>query len=107
MHTLLRVVMTDVVMANDAIKEGKLGPLFQRVSQMIKPDATFFYSENGCRACCILFDMKDVSMIPQIAEPFFTELNAKVEFLPGMYPNELSVGLDAWKKESAPMSALS
>jgi len=34
--------------------------------------------------------MKDASQIPAFAEPFFHWLNAKVEFLPVMLPEDLA-----------------
>jgi hypothetical protein len=99
--------MSDVEAANSAIRNRRLAPLIQKISQLIKPDSTFFYSDNGVRAAMFVFDMRDVSLIPQIAEPFFSELNAKVEFLPVMYPNELSQGLEAWQKSSGQINELS
>lgn len=41
----------------------------------------------------MVFDMKDPSEMPVIAEPFFTELNAKVDFCPVMNADDLQKGL--------------
>lgn len=107
MHTLLRVTMTDMISANAAINEGRLEKIIQQVSKTISPESTFFYSENGYRAALMVFDLKDSSLIPQIAEPFFLGLNAKVEFLPAMNVEELSKGLASWGKQASNYSSLS
>lgn len=99
--------MSDVLAANDAVNSGRLGSIFEKVSQLLKPESTFFYSDQGHRAAIILFDMNDASMMPLIAEPFFTELNAKVEFLPGMSPAELTKGLNGWKEKAPSFTSLS
>lgn len=101
MHTLLKVTMVDVDAANHAISEGKLQKIIQQVSKTISPETVFFTAEQGYRTGIFIFDLKDASLIPSIAEPFFTELNAKVEFYPGMNLNELGKGLDDWSKKAS------
>jgi len=46
----------------------------------------------------ILFVLKDASDIPSIAEPFFLNMNAKVEFTPVMTAEELQKGLEKFQK---------
>lgn len=99
--------MTDVYRANSAITEGRLESIIKQVSDLIKPECSFYYSEQGYRAGLFVFDLKDTSMIPQIAEPFFIHLNAKVEFIPAMDSKELSKGLESWQKQSASQQTLS
>lgn len=101
MHTLLKVTMCDVTAANECIQEGKLQKIVEQTSKLISSEASFFYSENGYRTALFLFDMKDSSMIPSIAEPFFMEMNAKVEFFPAMDTSEMVRGIDQWKKNSS------
>jgi hypothetical protein len=43
----------------------------------------------------MVFDLKDPSEIPGIAEPFFMHLNAKVDFCPVMNAEDLQKGLEA------------
>lgn len=101
MHTLLKVTMCDVGAANEAISEGKLQKIVEKTSKLIAAEASFFYAENGYRTALFVFDLKDSSMIPSISEPFFMELNAKIEFFPAMDTSEMVRGLDTWKKNSA------
>jgi hypothetical protein len=107
MHTLLKVTMKDMEAANSAIAEGRLQKIIEKVSKTIVPETTFFTAEQGYRTGIFIFDLKDASLIPSIAEPFFTELNAKVEFFPGMDVNELGRGLEAWNKKASEYTSLS
>lgn len=106
MHTLLKVSMVDVEAANEAIETGKLQKIVEKVSSVIKPEFTFFTADQGYRTGIMVFDLKDVSLIPTIAEPFFMGLNAKVEFLPGMTLDELSKGLNDWNKVAPTYEAM-
>lgn len=94
MRTIMKVVM-DVVASNKAITDGLLPQLIKSTTDKIKPEATYFYTVDGCRSCFMVFDLKDPSEIPGIAEPFFMKLNAKIEFHPVMNLEDLQKGLAA------------
>ena len=49
----------------------------------------FFTDDDGQRSGSIVFDMKDTSQIPAIAEPWFLAFNAKLSFRPVMNPQDL------------------
>jgi hypothetical protein len=107
MHTLMKVTMDDMAAANQAITSGRLPRIFQNTTQLIKPETSFFTAENGYRTAIFIFDMKDASKIPMICEPFFTELNARVEFFPGMDVSEMEKGLGEWNKQESNQQSLS
>jgi hypothetical protein len=107
MHTLLKVTMTDTAAANTCIKDGSFERIVKDVSKTISPESTFFYAENGFRTALFIFDMKDTTQIPSIAEPFFTGLNARVEFFPAMNVKELTSGFEALNKETSTNQSLS
>jgi hypothetical protein len=46
--------------------------------------------DNGQRSGSIVFDMKDSSQIPAVAEPWFHAFNAKLSFRPVMNPQDLA-----------------
>jgi hypothetical protein len=93
MRTLLKASM-EVMASNKAIMDGSLSKLMQTTMEKLKPEASYFTTIDGCRACFIVFDLKDPSDIPSIAEPFFLNLNAKVEFSPVMDADDLKKGLE-------------
>ena len=94
MRTMLRVVMP-VEKGNQAIQNGTLPRVMMSAMQDLKPEAAYFYPENGKRACLMVFDMKDPSQIPVIAERFFVELHAEVTLTPVMNADDLKKGLEA------------
>lgn len=92
MRTLLKVT-ADIKAANQAVTDGTLPAVLDQTIRRLKPEATYFYTEGGQRSFFLVFDMKDASEIPVIAEPLFLHLNAHVEFHPVMNQDELQKGL--------------
>ncbi len=94
MRTLLRVIV-DVTAGNKAVADGSLAQTMKSTMDKLKPEAAYFCAFEGNRSCFIVFDMKDTSEIPGIAEPFFAKFNAKVEFTPVMNAEDLQKGLQS------------
>lgn len=97
MRTMLKATM-EVAASNKAILDGTLPKIMKSTADRIQPEASYFLAIDGCRACIMVFDLKDPSEIPGIAEPFFLNLNAKVEFSPVMNADDLQKGLAAIQK---------
>jgi hypothetical protein len=90
MRMLLRVSLP-VEAGNAAAKAGTLGSTIERILADLKPEAAYFFADDdGQRSGSIVFDMKDASQIPSIAEPWFLAFNAKVSFRPIMNPQDLA-----------------
>ncbi len=90
MRMLLRVSVP-VEAGNAAAKAGTLGPTIEKILADLKPEAAYFFADDdGNRSGSIVFDMKDSSQIPAIAEPWFLAFNAKVSFRPVMNPQDLA-----------------
>ena len=90
MRTLLRVSIP-VETGNAAAKAGTLGSTVEKLVAELKPEAAYFFNDdNGNRSGSIVFDLKDSSEIPGIAEPWFLAFNAKVSFRPVMNPQDLA-----------------
>lgn len=97
MRTLLKVSMP-VEPGNRAIKDGSLPKTIQAFIKDMHPEASYFYTEHGQRTALFVFDLKDPTQIPQVAEPLFTKLNAAVELYPVMNADELKSGLEKTTK---------
>ena len=90
MRMLLRVSIP-VNAGNAAAKDGTLGTTVEKILADLKPESAYFFADdNGNRSGSIVFDMKDTSDIPAIAEPWFLAFNAKVSFRPVMSPQDLA-----------------
>ncbi len=76
---------------NEAASTGAFGPSFQKILETLKPEAAYFGAGgSGERGGYIVFDMKDTSEIPGIAEPFFLAFNARVTIFPVMNAQDLA-----------------
>lgn len=93
MRTMLKVSMP-VEKANQAIKDGSLPQIMTGFMDAHKPEASYFYAENGRRTAIFVFDLKDPSQIPSVTERFFMSLNAEVTFYPVMNAADLKKGLE-------------
>ena len=76
---------------NNAARTGAFGPSFEKILDALKPEAAYFTAgASGERGGFIVFDMKDTSQIPAVAEPFFLAFNARVTFSPVMNAQDLA-----------------
>jgi hypothetical protein len=92
MRMLLDVTMP-VEAGNAAIKDGRLQRTIAAVVDQVHPEASYFYPSNGKRHALMVFDLKDQSQIPLVAERLFEELNAEVNLTPVMNLEDLQKGL--------------
>ena len=93
MRMMLKIAIP-VEAGNKAIKDGSLPKTMQAAMQSLKPEAAYFFADNGLRTGLFFFDMRDTSQIPVIAEPFFMGMNAALTLTPVMNPEDLQKGLE-------------
>ncbi|MFF5496231.1 hypothetical protein [Streptomyces aquilus] len=92
MRVMLKATL-DTDKANEVLGSGKMQDLMAETLERIKPEAAYFGPEGGRRTCYLVFDMNDSSDLPPVGEPFFSNLNAKVEVFPIMNLDDLKKGL--------------
>ncbi len=95
MRTLLRVRI-DTPAGNRGIPNGTLERVVREAVERIKPEAAYFFADQGRRSASFVFDMQDSSEIPSIVEPFFMELDAEVQLVPAMNLEDLQRGLSVF-----------
>ncbi len=100
MRTMLRVTMP-VESGNRAIKDGSIERVIQTTMDRLRPEAAYFYPENGRRAFLMVFDLKNPSDIPSIVEPLFLELGADATMTPVMNAEDLKKGLSSIGEHAA------
>jgi hypothetical protein len=88
---MLMQLTIPVEAGNHAARTGGFGSSFQKLLDSLKPEAAYFTTgASGERGGFIVFDMKDTSQIPAVAEPFFLAYNARVTFCPVMNAQDLA-----------------
>jgi hypothetical protein len=97
MRMLLKVQM-EVEAGNRAIKDGSLTETLDRVMGQIQPEAAYFTALDGKRTALIFFDLEDPSQIPSVAEPFFMAVDAAIDIVPAMTPDDVRAGLEQASK---------
>jgi hypothetical protein len=81
---------------NSLIKEGSAEKKMQAILAETKPEAAYFTAMQGIRTTFLVVNIDQASQMPAIAEPWFLQFNAEVEFHPVMLGEDLGkAGLDA------------
>jgi Domain of unknown function (DUF3303) len=83
----------DVEASNKTIQNGTLTQIIEGMIEKLKPEASYFFANEGYRGGMFVFDMTDSSQIPMVAEPLFQQHNAKVEIKPVMNMDDLKKAL--------------
>jgi len=98
---MMMKLLVDTDAGNCAIKDGSMARILQESLERLKPEAAYFFAEEGMRAAIAIFDMHDSSQIPPATEPLFQELGAKIAFTPVMSADDLRCGLEALQPATA------
>ncbi|NUN48358.1 MAG: hypothetical protein HUU15_05965 [Candidatus Brocadiae bacterium] len=98
MRMLLKVSIP-VDAGNRAIQDGSLPKTVDAFVAAHKPEASYFISECGLRTALFVFDLKDPTFIPSVAEPFFMGLGAQITLTPAMDLADLRSGVDRLMKQ--------
>jgi hypothetical protein len=93
MRTMLQVEL-DTDASSRAIADGTMSKSMEELLGMLKPEAAYFYPHNGHRAMTLVVDMPDEASLVTMCEPFWTQLNAKVEAFSCMSADDLRTGLE-------------
>ncbi len=74
---------------NAAVRNGTVGETIGKIMEAIKPEAAYFTEQDGQRGAILIVDVKDVSEIPALAEPWFLSFQADCKFRIAMTPEDL------------------
>jgi hypothetical protein len=91
MRMLLKISMP-VAQGNEAAKSGVLQRTIQSTIEALKPEAAYFYPEDGKRTAIMVFDMNGSWQLPKTVEPLFMALGASVHVTPVMNGEDLQRG---------------
>ena len=74
---------------NEALKDPEFGAKIQHLLTDMNAEAAYFTTIDGQRGGYVIVNIDEASRIPALAEPWFQWLEADVEFLPCMLPEDL------------------
>lgn len=85
---------------NEALRDGSAGKKMTRILEDTKPEAAYFTSTDGNRGGYLVYNISQASEIPRLAEPWFLNFDAKIQFEPAMTPEDLQkAGLEDLAKK--------
>jgi hypothetical protein len=75
---------------NQALGDPQFGHKMNELLTEIKAEAAYFSTIRGNRGAYIVVNLNDASEMPFLAEPFFLWLDAEIEWIPVMRPEDLA-----------------
>ena len=78
---------------NELVSSGKIGQNFNSLIEQFKPEASYFFAENGQRSGFMVIEMGDSSDLARVAESFWFGLQADISVTPVMNGEDLAKGL--------------
>jgi len=74
---------------NEVLRDPEFGHKMNDLLSEIKAEAAYFTTIDGQRGAYIIVNMNDSSELPAVAEPFFLWLDADIDWIPVMKPEDL------------------
>ena len=78
---------------NSAIKDGSLPKVIEAAIVQLKPEAVYFTIQDGQRSTFFFFDLQNESDMVTALEPLWMALEADIELVPVMTPDDLRAGM--------------
>ncbi len=80
---------------NAHARAGVVGRKIGAIIEATKPESIYFTGNGSGRGAIAVYDVKDGSQAPALAEPWFLTFNAQIEYDLAITPEELGkAGLD-------------
>ena len=92
MRMMLKVTIPSDT-GSQAIQDGTLQKVIDQTMAKASPEAAYFTIADGQRCAYFFFQMNDVTDLPSLTEPMWINLDADVEVVPVMNPEDLQTAL--------------
>ncbi len=87
---MIMLVQCPIEPFNTEVRKGKAGAKIKAILDAIKPEAAYFSEREGRRGGIFIVNVDKPSDVPRLAEPWFLNFNAEVEFRIAMTPEDLA-----------------
>jgi len=85
---------------NSYVRDGSIGERMEAILEDAKPEAAYFTSIHDSRGGILVVDVADPSDVPRLAEPWFLQFEADIDFSVAMTPEDLArAGLEELGKK--------
>lgn len=78
---------------NELVKSGKIGRNFQSLMEDFKPEAAYFFPENGQRSGIMVMNVTESPDFIKLAESFWFGLHADISVTPVVNGEDLAKGI--------------
>ena len=86
---MIMLVQFPIEPFNSAVRNGSVGDKMHQILDATKPEATYFTEREGHRGGIFVVNLDSPSDVARLAEPWFLQFNAEVEFRIAMTPEDL------------------
>lgn len=84
---------------NRAAKDGSMVKAFQSLIEKLKPEATYFFLEDGMRCAYLIYEIKEEYQFLEIHEPLFASMGALVYDYPALTWEDMTRGWEALQNQ--------
>lgn len=88
MRLMLRFTIP-VEKGNEASADGSLSQAIKELIDQVRPEAAYFYLQDGERCGLVVFEESDQARMAAINEPLFAKLNASIDIQPVLNLDDL------------------
>jgi len=86
---MMMLVQCPIEPFNSLVRNGTAGSKMMKILDEIKPEAAYFGEREGKRGGILIVEVAKPPDVPRLAEPWFLNFNAEVEFRVIMSPEDL------------------
>jgi hypothetical protein len=86
---MIMLVQFPIEPFNTFVRKGTVGEKMHRILDAIKPESAYLTEREGRRGGIFVVNLDDPADVARLAEPWFIQFNAEVEFRVAMTPEDL------------------
>ncbi|MEE9588142.1 MAG: hypothetical protein V3V97_08990 [Hyphomicrobiaceae bacterium] len=89
---IMMKIKIPVEKGNQAFADGSMQKAFEQLMERLKPEASYFYMEDGLRAATLICNVDEEYRFFEAHEPMFAALNALIDETPVLTWEDMATG---------------